>query len=64
MKASGQETIRSFQQADADNANKQTPLELVQQGDQMIVRTNQDKVSDRAQPYGRSGDHGSGRVVD
>ncbi len=50
VKASGQETIRSFQQADADNANKQTPLELVQQGDQMIIRTNQDKVSDRAQP--------------
>jgi len=50
VKASGQETIRSFQQVDADNANKQTPLELIQQGDQIIVRTNQDKVSDRAQP--------------
>jgi DUF4097 and DUF4098 domain-containing protein YvlB len=50
VKASGQETVRSFQQADADNANKQTPLELIQQGDQIIVRTNQDKVSDRAQP--------------
>ncbi len=50
VKASGQETVRSFQQADADSANKQTPLELIQQGDQIIVRTNQDKVSDRAQP--------------
>jgi Putative adhesin len=50
VKASGQETVRSFQQSDADNANKQTPLELIQQGDQIIVRTNQDKVSDRAQP--------------
>jgi len=50
VKASGQETVRSFQQADADNANKQTPLELIQQGDQIIVRTNQDKVSDRVQP--------------
>ncbi len=50
VKASGQETVRSFQQADANNANKQTPLELVQEGDQIIVRTNQDKVSDRAQP--------------
>jgi hypothetical protein len=47
VKASGRETIRSFQQADADNANKETPLELIQQGDQMIVRTNQDRVSDR-----------------
>jgi hypothetical protein len=50
VKASGQETVRSFQQADADGANKQTPLELIQQGDQIIIRTNQDKVSDRAQP--------------
>jgi DUF4097 and DUF4098 domain-containing protein YvlB len=50
VKASGQETMRSFQQADADSANKQTPLELIQQGDQIIVRTNQDKVSDRVQP--------------
>jgi hypothetical protein len=50
VKASGQETVRSFQQTDADNANKQTPLELIQQGDQIIVRTNQDKVSDRVQP--------------
>ena len=47
VKANGRETIRSFQQSDADNANKQTPLELVQQGDQIIVRTNQDRVSDR-----------------
>jgi hypothetical protein len=50
VKATGQETVRSFQQADADSANKQTPLELIQQGDQIIIRTNQDKVSDRAQP--------------
>jgi DUF4097 and DUF4098 domain-containing protein YvlB len=50
VKASGQETVRSFQQTDADSANKQTPLELIQQGDQIIVRTNQDKVSDRVQP--------------
>ncbi len=50
VKASGQETVRSFQQSDADSANKQTPLELIAQGDQIIVRTNQDKVSDRVQP--------------
>lgn len=50
VKAGGQETVRSFQQSDADSANKQTPLELIQQGDQIIVRTNQDKVSDRVQP--------------
>jgi DUF4097 and DUF4098 domain-containing protein YvlB len=49
VKASGHQTVRSFQQTDADNANKQTPLELVQQGDELIVRTNQDRVSDRMQ---------------
>ncbi|HTS50213.1 MAG TPA: DUF4097 family beta strand repeat-containing protein, partial [Bryobacteraceae bacterium] len=49
VKANGHETIRSFQQTDADNANKQTPLELIQQGDELIVRTNQDRVSDRLQ---------------
>lgn len=47
VKANGRETLRSFNQQDADNASKQTPLELVQQGDQIIVRTNQDRVSDR-----------------
>jgi DUF4097 and DUF4098 domain-containing protein YvlB len=48
VKASGRETIRSFNQQDADSASKQTPLELVQGGgDQIIVRTNQDRVSDR-----------------
>jgi hypothetical protein len=50
VKASGQETVRSFQQTDADAANKQTPLELIEQDGQIIVRTNQDKASDRAQP--------------
>ena len=50
VKAGGQETVRSFQQTDADSANKQTPLELIQQGDEIIVRTNQDKVGDRVQP--------------
>src|SRR5580698_5094389 len=50
VKASGQETVRSFQQSDADSAHKQTPLELVQQDGQIIIRTNQDKVGDRVQP--------------
>lgn len=47
VKAGGREAVRSFQQPDADTANKQTPLELVRQGDEIIVRTNQDRVSDR-----------------
>lgn len=46
VQVSGRKTIRSFQQPDADTANGQTPLELIQQGNQLIVRTNQDRVSD------------------
>ena len=47
VRAGGREAVRSFQQPDADKANKQTPLELIRQGDEIIVRTNQDRVSDR-----------------
>ena len=47
VKANGRATIRAFAQTDADSASKTTPLELIQQGDQVIVRTNQDRVSDR-----------------
>jgi DUF4097 and DUF4098 domain-containing protein YvlB len=46
VKVSGRKTIRSFQQSDADRANGQTSLDLIAQGDQLIVRTNQDRVSD------------------
>lgn len=49
VKVSGHQTIRSFQQPEADTASKQTPLELVQDGDELIVRTNQDHVNDRLQ---------------
>jgi DUF4097 and DUF4098 domain-containing protein YvlB len=44
--ASGRKTIRAMQQADADRADKETPLELVTQGDEVIVRTNQSRVND------------------
>ncbi len=43
---SGTKRIRAFQQADADKADKQTQLELVNQGDEIIVRTNQDRLND------------------
>jgi DUF4097 and DUF4098 domain-containing protein YvlB len=49
VKVSGHETIRSFQQSEADRANKDAPLELIQQGDEVIVRTNQDHANERAQ---------------
>lgn len=44
--ASGRKTIRAFQQIEADKANVDTPLELVVQGDQLIIRTNQERVND------------------
>ncbi len=46
IKLTGRKSIRSFQQTDADLANTETPTELVVQGDQIIVRTNQSRVND------------------
>jgi DUF4097 and DUF4098 domain-containing protein YvlB len=46
VKVGGRKSIRSFQQADADRGNTETPLELVAQGADIIVRTNQDRVQD------------------
>ncbi len=42
----GRKSIRAFQQSEADQANLSTPLELVVQGDQVIIRTNQERVND------------------
>ena len=43
-KLTGTKTVKSFQQAEADRFNKDTPLEMVRQGDQLIVRTNHDRI--------------------
>ncbi len=45
VKVSGSKSIRSFQQSDADRANGETPVELVAQGSDLVVRTNQDRVA-------------------
>lgn len=45
VKVTGRKTVRALQQADADSVNRQTPFELATQGDQVIVRTNQDRVN-------------------
>jgi len=42
IRINGKKTIQALNQADADRANDGTPLEIVTQGDQIIVRTNQD----------------------
>jgi DUF4097 and DUF4098 domain-containing protein YvlB len=46
VKVTGRKTIRSLQQSDAEKADRDTPLEVVAQGDQVIVRTNQERASD------------------
>ncbi|MCX6619479.1 MAG: hypothetical protein NTY38_00040, partial [Acidobacteria bacterium] len=42
---SGRKTIRTFQQSDADLADRQTPLEFTVQGDRVILRTNQERTT-------------------
>jgi DUF4097 and DUF4098 domain-containing protein YvlB len=41
----GRKTVRSLQEKDADTADKQCPVELSAQPEQVIVRTNQDRVT-------------------
>jgi DUF4097 and DUF4098 domain-containing protein YvlB len=43
-KLTGTKTVKSFQQTEADRYNKDTPLEMVREGDQLIVRTNHDRI--------------------
>lgn len=42
----GHKTIRAYNKGDADTVNEQSPLEVLVQGDRVIVRTNQDRVSE------------------
>ncbi|MGE5644196.1 MAG: DUF4097 family beta strand repeat-containing protein [Acidobacteriota bacterium] len=41
----GRKNIRSLEEKEADEANRQSPVEITTQGDQVIVRTNQDRVT-------------------
>ncbi|HUS08039.1 MAG TPA: DUF4097 family beta strand repeat-containing protein [Bryobacteraceae bacterium] len=45
VKVSGRKTIRSFQRSDADHMNTVTKLELVNQGEVLLIRTNQERMS-------------------
>jgi hypothetical protein len=45
VRVSGRKTIRAFQQGDANTANQQSPLEILAQGDRIVVRTNQERAS-------------------
>ncbi len=42
----GHKYIRAYNRGDADRTNGNTPVELVPQGDQLLVRSNQDRAPD------------------
>jgi hypothetical protein len=41
----GRKMVRAYNRSDSDRADHDTPVELVRQGDRILVRTNQDHVS-------------------
>jgi len=45
VRVSGRKTIRALKETDADKAQKQTPVEISAQGDQIVIRTNQDRIT-------------------
>ncbi len=40
----GRTTVRAFDAKDAEEANNKCPLEIVEQGDQIVIRTNQERA--------------------
>lgn len=42
----GHKTVRAYNHEDADRTNGNTPLEIVPQGDRLLIRTNQDHAPD------------------
>lgn len=47
IKVTGRKTVRAFNQSDADRANSRTPVEIVPEGDRIIVRASTDEVNPR-----------------
>ena len=47
VKVTGRKTVRALKQADADQANQATPFEVARNGNEVIIRTNQDRADDR-----------------
>src|SRR5207249_5733807 len=45
IKITGRRTIRAYNKSDADRASEQSPLEVITQGDRLIVRSNLERVS-------------------
>ncbi|MEO8127537.1 MAG: DUF4097 family beta strand repeat-containing protein [Bryobacteraceae bacterium] len=44
VRVSGRKTVRALQQSDADDANQRSPIELTNQNDMVVIRTNQDRA--------------------
>jgi hypothetical protein len=42
----GHKSVRAFQRADADRTNENSPVEILPQGDHLVIRTNQDRAPD------------------
>lgn len=45
VKVSGRKTVRAYRESEAAEANGKTPVEVVQQGDQLVIRSNQERAS-------------------
>lgn len=45
----GRKTIRSFEQRDADLADRQSPVDFTVQGDSIVIRTNQERIGKERQ---------------
>jgi DUF4097 and DUF4098 domain-containing protein YvlB len=46
ISVTGHKMLRAWARKDADHTNEQTPVEIVPQGDRLLIRTNQDRVPD------------------
>ena len=47
VKVAGRKSIRAMENADAERSDKNSPLEVIVQGDQVIVRCNQERADSR-----------------
>jgi DUF4097 and DUF4098 domain-containing protein YvlB len=45
IKVAGRKTVRAMSQTEADQADKSTPVEILRQGENIVVRTNQERVT-------------------
>jgi hypothetical protein len=46
VRITGRKTVRAFSRSEADQANAQSGIDVVVQGDQVLIRTNQERITD------------------